>query len=125
MLPQTQGPIGDLNVVVLPHGSTSLVAGANSIGTKTTWNAMLQENKGNFHVAGGVLYSQLGIDTQYAPLHGFGVEARAYDLTYPMVDLYGNIRIAPGAQLFFGQRDINHAARRNTIGLQYQFRNRR
>jgi len=35
--------------------------------------------------------------------------------------VYGNFRIAPGAQLFFGQRDITHASRRNTFGLQYQF----
>lgn len=121
VLPQTQGPIGDLNLVFLPHGSTSVIAGANSIGTKTTWNALLQENNGNFHLGGGVLYSQLGLEGSYAPLHGFGLEARAYNLTYPMVDLYGNIHIAPGASLFFGQRDLNHAARRNTIGLQYQF----
>jgi phospholipid/cholesterol/gamma-HCH transport system substrate-binding protein len=121
VLPQTQGPIGDLNLVFLPHGSTSLIAGASSIGTKTTWNALLQQNSGNFHFGGGVLYSQLGIQTQYSPLHGFGLEARAYDLTYPMVDLYGNIHLFPGTELFFGQRDLNHAARRNTIGLQYQF----
>jgi phospholipid/cholesterol/gamma-HCH transport system substrate-binding protein len=121
VLPQSQGPIGDLNVVFLPHGSTSLIAGANSIGTKPTWNALLQENKGDFHFAGGVLYSQLGLTGSYAPLHGFGLETRVYNLTYPMMDLYGNIHIAPGAELFFGQRDLNHAARRNTIGLQYQF----
>jgi hypothetical protein len=38
-----------------------------------------------------------------------------------MIDLYGNFHIAPGAELFFGQRDITHASRRNTFGLQYQF----
>jgi len=54
-------------------------------------------------------------------LHGFGLETRIYDLTYPMIDVYGNLKIAPGAQLFFGQRDITHASRRNTFGLQYQF----
>jgi ABC-type transporter Mla subunit MlaD len=121
VLPQTQGPIGDLNLVFLPHGSTSIIAGANSIGTKPTWNALLQENKGDFHFAGGVLYSQLGLTGAYAPVRGFGLETRVYDMTYPMIDLYGNIHIAPGAELFFGQRDLNHAARRNTIGLQYQF----
>ena len=63
----------------------------------------------------------MGLMAQYAPLRGFGVETRIYDLTYPMVDVYGNLRIAPGAQLFFGQRDITHASRRNTFGLQYQF----
>lgn len=121
VLTPSRGPLGDLNVLVLPHGSTSLMFGANSIGTNTTWNAILQANKGDFHFGGGVLYSQMGILGQYTPLHGLGLETRIYDLTYPMVDLYGNLRIAPGARLFFGQRDVTHASRRNTIGLQYQF----
>jgi phospholipid/cholesterol/gamma-HCH transport system substrate-binding protein len=121
VLTSSQGPLGDLNLVLLPHGSTSIIAGANAIGNNTTWNALLEGNKGDFHFAGGVLYSQMGLLGQYQPLHGFGLETRIYDLTYPMIDVYGNLKIAPGAQLFFGQRDITHASRRNTFGLQYQF----
>jgi phospholipid/cholesterol/gamma-HCH transport system substrate-binding protein len=121
VLTSSQGPLGDLNLVVLPHGSTSVVVGANAIGNNTTWNALLEANRGDFHVAGGVLYSQMGLLGQYQPMHGFGLETRIYDLTYPMIDVYGNFKIAPGAQLFFGQRDITHASRRNTFGLQYQF----
>lgn len=121
VLPASQGPLGDINVIVLPHGNTSLMVGANAIGTQTTWNALLEQNKGDFHIGAGVLYSQIGILGAYQPLRGFGLETRVYDLTYPMIDLYGNFRIAPGTSLFFGQRDINHAARRNTFGLQYQF----
>ncbi len=121
VLTSSQGPLGDINVVVLPHGNTSLVVGANAIGVNTTWNALLQKNSGAFHLGGGVLYSQIGVLGQYAPLHGFGLETRIYDLTYPLVDLYGNVRIMPGAEIFFGQRDMLHASRRNTFGLQYQF----
>jgi ABC-type transporter Mla subunit MlaD len=121
VLTSSQGPLGDLNLVVLPHGSTSVVVGANAIGNNTTWNALLEANKGDLHFAGGVLYSQVGVLGQYQPLRGFGLETRIYDLTYPMIDVYGNLKIAPGAQLFFGQRDITHASRRNTFGLQYQF----
>ncbi len=121
VLTSSQGPLGDINVVVLPHAHTSLVFGANAIGVNTTYNALLEQNKGAFHLGGGVLYSQIGVLGAYAPLHGFGVETRIYDLTYPLVDLYGNFRIAPGAELFFGQRDMLHASRRNTFGLQYQF----
>jgi ABC-type transporter Mla subunit MlaD len=121
VLTSSQGPLGDLNLVLLPHGNTSVVVGANAIGNNTTWNALLEANKGDFHVAGGVLYSQMGLLGQYQPMHGFGLETRIYDLTYPMIDVYGNFKIAPGAQLFFGQRDITHASRRNTFGLQYQF----
>jgi ABC-type transporter Mla subunit MlaD len=121
VLTQSQGPLGDINVVVLPHAHTNVMFGANAIGNNTTWNAVLQQQSGNFRYGAGVLYSQIGVLGQYAPLRGFGLETRIYDLTYPMIDLYGNLHIAPGMQLFFGQRDITHASRRNTFGLQYQF----
>ncbi len=121
VLTSSQGPLGDLNLVFLPHGSTSVIVGANAIGTNTTWNAVLQKNAGTLHLGAGVLYSQLGILGQYAPLHGLGFETRIYGLNYPMVDLYGNLHLTPSAELFFGQRDVTHAARRNTFGFQYQF----
>jgi ABC-type transporter Mla subunit MlaD len=121
VLTSSQGPLGDLNLVLLPHGSTSVMIGANAIGNNTTWNAVLEKNQGDFHVGAGVLYSQIGLLGQYAPLHGLGFETRIYDLTYPMIDLYGNLHVAPGAELFFGQRDVTHASRRNTFGFQYQF----
>ena len=121
VLTSSQGPLGDINLVLLPHSTTSLMVGANSIGNNTTWNALLQQKKGDFHFGGGVLYSQIGVRGAYAPAHGFGFETRIYDLTYPMIDLYGNLHIAPGAELFFGQRDVTHASRRNTFGVQYQF----
>ncbi len=121
VLTSSQGPLGDINVIALPHGSTSLMFGANAIGNNTTWNAVLEKNGGNFHLGAGVLYSQIGVLGQYAPLHGLGFETRVYDLTYPIIDLYANLHLAPGAELFFGQRDITHASRRNTFGLQYQF----
>ncbi len=121
VLTRSQGPLGDINLMLLPHSTTSVMVGANAIGNNTTWNAVLEQNKGSFHFGGGVLYSQVGLLGQYAPLHGLGFEARVYDLTYPMIDLYGNLHLAPGTQLFFGERDVTHASRRNTFGLQYQF----
>ncbi len=122
VMTKSQGPLGDLNVLVLPHAATNLMFGANSIGNNTTWNAVLQQNKGNFTFGGGVLYSQMGVLARYgSPTSRFGLETRIYDLTYPMIDLYGNVRLAPGTTLFFGQRDMTHASRRNTAGLQYQF----
>lgn len=120
VLTHSQGPLGDINVIVLPHASTNLMFGANAIGNNTTWNAVLQQSKGNFRFGGGVLYSQIGAMARY-DWPRFGLETRVYDLTYPMIDLYGNFRIAPGTEIFFGQRDVNHASRRNTAGLQYQF----
>ncbi|HZV76492.1 MAG TPA: MlaD family protein [Candidatus Babeliales bacterium] len=121
VLTSSQGPLGDINLVLLPHGNTSVMVGANAIGTNTTWNALLEQNKGDFHLGAGVLYSQIGVLGQYAPLHGLGFETRIYDLTYPLVDLYANLHLLPGTELFFGQRDVLHASRRNTFGFQYQF----
>jgi ABC-type transporter Mla subunit MlaD len=121
VLTSSQGPLGDINLLFLPHGSTSVMVGANAIGTNTTWNAVLEKNQGEFHLGAGVLYSQVGVLGQYAPIHGLGFETRIYGLNYPMIDLYGNLHLAPGAELFFGQRDVNHASRRNTFGFQYQF----
>ncbi len=63
--------------------------------------------RATFHLGAGVLYSQVGVLGQYAPIHGLGFETRIYDLTYPMIDLYGNLHLTPGAELFFGQRDVN------------------
>ena len=96
--------------------------GANAIGNNTTWNAVLMKGSpAGFRFGGGVLYSQIGVLGRYQTLRGFGLETRVYDLTYPMIDLYGNVRLAPGTELFFGERDLNHASRRSTAGLQYQF----
>ncbi len=121
MLTSSQGPLGDINLVLLPHGTTSVIVGANAIGTNTTWNAVLEKNHGGFHIGAGVLYSQIGVLGQYAPMRGLGFETRIYDLTYPLVDVYGNLHVSPSAELFFGERDILHASRRTTFGLQYQF----
>lgn len=122
VLTKSQGPLGDLNLIVLPHSTTSLVVGANSIGNNTTWNALLVKGSpAGFRIGGGVLYSQIGMLAQLNSLKGFGLETRIYDLTYPMIDLYGNLHFSPSAELFFGQRDITHASRRNTFGFQYTF----
>ena len=122
VLTASQGPLGDINLIVLPHASTSFVVGANSIGNNTTWNALMVKGSENgFRFGGGVLYSQIGVLAQMNALKGFGLETRIYDLTYPMIDLYGNLRFGKNAELFFGQRDVNHASRRNTFGFQYDF----
>lgn len=122
VLTSSQGPLGDLNLIFLPHAATSVMVGANSIGNHTTYNAVLLKGSDlGFRFGGGVLYSQMGLMAQVNALKGFGFETRVYDLTYPMIDLYGNIRVMKGAQFFFGQRDVNHASRRNVYGFQYTF----
>jgi len=121
-LPSNRGPSGDLNMVILPNYSTSLLVGASSIGNNTTYNAALLERVGSdAHFGGGVLYSQLGLTGDVGLKGPFGLQGFVYDPRYPMLDLYGNVRLMPGTSLFFGQRDIFHAARRNTYGLQHTF----
>jgi phospholipid/cholesterol/gamma-HCH transport system substrate-binding protein len=121
-LPGNRGPSGDLNVTVLPNYSTSLMFGASSIGNNTTYNAALLEKVGNnAHIGGGVLYSQLGLTGDVGMKGAVGVQGFIYDPRYPMLDLYGNVRLMPGTSVFFGQRDILHNTRRNTYGLQHTF----
>jgi hypothetical protein len=121
-LPGNKGPSGDLNVAVLPNYSTSLMFGASSIGNNTTYNAALLERIGsNAHIGGGVLYSQIGVMGDVGMKSAVGLQGYLYNLRYPSLDLIGNLRLMPGTSLFFGQRDILHASRRNTYGLQHTF----
>ncbi len=116
-----QGPESDLNLLVLPRGKTSLLVGANNIGHGTTANAALIESLSpNFRVGGGVLYSQVGLLGQYNS-RLFGLEARLINPQWPQLDLYGNINVAKGLQLFIGERALNQPARRFTYGFQTQF----
>ncbi|MDQ2991526.1 MAG: hypothetical protein M3R30_01740, partial [Candidatus Eremiobacteraeota bacterium] len=71
-------------------------------------------------IGGGILYSRLGLIGQYKT-KAFGFQGLIYDLRHPTLDLYGNLPIAPGFQLFFGQRDMTHVERRNVAGLQLTF----
>lgn len=123
VLTSDRGPQSDINAIVLPHGETSAMFGANDIGYHTTWNAALLQSVGdNVRIGGGVLYSQFGVLGQYTTTNrAFGLVTRLYDPRYPMLDLEGSFRVLPGARVFFGQRDITHATRRNEYGFQYTF----
>ncbi|HVA26801.1 MAG TPA: hypothetical protein VNF68_01375, partial [Candidatus Baltobacteraceae bacterium] len=111
----------DINALVLPKGSASLLVGANDIGHGTTANlALLTSLNPNVRVGGGVLYSQFGFLAQYnAKL--FGLEAKVFNPQRPQIDYYGAFNIAPGLQLFAGERSANHVERRFTYGIQAQF----
>jgi ABC-type transporter Mla subunit MlaD len=126
LLTKDRGPQTDFNFVALPRGRTSLLTGANDIGSAgtTSYNfAALQSiGPGNaLRVGGGVLYSRLGLLAGYAPRAGLGLEARAYDLRHPTVDGYATLHAAPGVELFGGERDVLHSGRRTVFGLQLQF----
>jgi ABC-type transporter Mla subunit MlaD len=126
LLTQDRGPQTDFNVVALPKGRTSLLTGANDIGSNgtTSYNFAGLQTLGpgdNFRVGGGVLYSRLGALAQYGGRTGLGVETRVYDLRHPTVDGYATLHATPDIELFGGERDILHSGRRTVLGLQLQF----
>ena len=122
LLSNDRGPMTDINAVFLPISGTSVLIGANDIGgPHTTANLAVLESMGHgARIGGGILYSRLGVIGQFkTKLLGF--EGMLYDPRHPTLDLYGDLPIAPGFRVFFGQRDITHAERRNVAGLQLQF----
>jgi ABC-type transporter Mla subunit MlaD len=126
LLTKDRGPQTDFNLIALPRGRTSLLTGANDIGSAGTssynFAALQSIGPGDaFRVGGGVLYSRLGLLAGYAPAGGLGLEARAYDLRHPTIDGYATLHAAPGIAIFGGERDILHSGRRTVFGLQLQF----
>jgi len=125
LLTRDRGPQTDVNAILLPNGSTSLLVGANDIGSydTTTWNVAALDNLGhNLHVGGGVVYSRLGEIASYDPGGGaLGFEQRLYDPRHPTLDGYATLRLAKGVNLFGGERDVTHSGRRTDFGLQLRF----
>ena len=126
LLTKDRGPQTDVNIIALPKGSTSLYAGANDIGARSSWNfSAMARMTPSLSVGGGVLYSRLGARAIYSPALtrglGLGFEARVYDLRHPTTDTYANLGFGNGLTLFGGERDMFHSGRRTTFGLQYQF----
>lgn len=121
LLSADRGPQTDVNAILLPHGSTSVMFGANDIGHTTTWNlAALHSVTPNLRLGGGILYSRLGVLGEFGA-NDTGVEARLYDPRRPTLDLYGEVHLTPWAQLFFGERAVNQPERRTEYGVQFHY----
>ena len=127
LLTSDRGPSTDVNVLLLPKGPTSLLAGPNDIGGPSpTWNfAAMSTVRPGLQLGGGVLYSRLGVRAVYSPALsrglGLGFDARVYDLRHPTTDAYANLGLGNGLTLFGGERDVLRSGRRTTFGLQFQF----
>jgi len=124
LLSSDRGPQTDFNVIGMPRGRTSLLAGANDIGAPlgtTTWNfALEQAMNPQLHFGGGVLYSRLGALVRYEP-GSLSFEGRLYDLRHPTFDALAGFKVAPKTEIFGGERDLLHSGRRTELGLQLQF----
>jgi len=121
LLTGDRGPQADINAIILPRGSLSLMAGANDIGGRVTYNLIpIKAFTPNIHIGGGVLYSQIGALATFdaGPI---GLETRVYNLRRPSFDFYGNFNVARWGKLFLGQRDAGRPDRRTVFGLQLQF----
>jgi len=121
-LSSDRGPQSDVNLYLLPYSSTGAKLGFNDIGygQRSSANFVLLKRNGPVTFGGGVEYSQLGAQASVAG-RILGVEARAYDLRHPTLDTYLNFFALRKGQLFVGERDITHASRRSTAGLQFEF----
>jgi phospholipid/cholesterol/gamma-HCH transport system substrate-binding protein len=118
------GPISDLNVNVLPTLQTHLTFGANSLGTNTTYNFLVDmRGSPNLEYSFGVLYSNLGLRTVWHGLGPFGIDARLYNSQYPQLDLYGDVKLARRLQLFYGQKSLVGPAanRQPQFGVQFGY----
>ncbi len=122
LLTEDRGPQSDVNLFVLPRGSSGLKLGVNDVGSKatSTANVVLLNRRNNLTYGGGIEYSRLGVETSVAGKL-LGLDARAYDLRHPTVDTYLNFFALPKVQIFGGERDLTHASRRTAVGLQLEF----
>lgn len=119
LLTSDRGPQSDVNVMFLPRGRTSFLAGVNDLGAQTTYNFSALTTAGKFRYGGGVLYSQLGV---LGKMQGdrFGFEGRLYDLRHTTLDAYGRLIVSPQAEFFAGERDLFRIDRRTVFGIQFQ-----
>jgi hypothetical protein len=61
------------------------------------------------------------LNTPPAHQKGVGLDARFYDPRRPTGDLYLNVPVGTGIELFGGERDIFHSGRRTAFGFQYTY----
>ncbi len=120
LLGASRGPYSSISLRFLPQAPTQLLLGANDLGSgATTINLAAVRRLGHgLYFGGGILYSRLGVLGRYSR-GSLGFSTKLYDVARPMLDLSTNVRVAPGVKLFFGERDILHAQRRNVYGVEF------
>lgn len=115
------GPASDVNLTLLPSLGSHVTIGANDLGYNTTYNALFETSRlPGLTVAGGILYSTLGVKAVINPRGMFGLDARLYDAKHPKFDIYGNLRLSDRLRLFYGERNalLNNGPRLPSFGLE-------
>ncbi len=120
LLGSSRGPYSSIALRFLPRAPTQLLVGANDLGSgATTVNLAAVRRIGRgLYFGGGILYSRLGVLGGYSR-GTLGFSTKLYDVARPMLDLSTKLRVAPGVKLFFGERDVLHAQRRNVYGVEF------
>ena len=120
LLGPSRGPNSSIALRLLPDSPTQVLLGANDLGSGATTldlAAVRRVGRG-LYFGGGILYSRLGVLGSYSR-GTLGFSTKLYDVARPMLDLSTKLRVAPGVKLFFGERDILHAQRRNVYGVEF------
>ncbi len=103
----SSGPSSDLDIELLPRWPAHLTFGANDLGYNATYNFLVDLRASpRLQYSFGVLYSNLGLKTQYQAAGPFGFDARLYDPKHPKLDLYGDLRLSQRLQFFYGERSL-------------------
>ena len=120
LLGTSRGPNSSIALRFLPEAPTQLLLGANDLGSgaSTLDLAAVRRIGHGLYFGGGILYSRLGVLGSYSR-GTLGFTTKLYDVARPMFDLSTKLRVAPGVKLFFGERDILHAQRRNVYGVEF------
>jgi len=120
LLGPSRGPGSSLGLTFLPDAPTQFLLGANDLGTGSTTIdlAAVRRVAPGLYFGGGMLYSRLGVLGRYSR-GALGFSTKLYDAARPMLDLKTKLRVAPGVKLFFGERDVLHAQRRNVYGVEF------
>ena len=120
LLGSSRGPNSSIALRLLPDSPTQILLGANDLGSGATTLdlAAVRRIGRGLYFGGGILYSRLGVLGGYSR-GTLGFSTKLYDVARPMLDLSTKLRVARGVKLFFGERDILHAQRRNVYGVEF------
>ena len=119
-----RGALSDVNITLLPGLPTHLTLGVETLGATSTYNFLVgRRGSPNLDYAGGILHSQLGLQTKWEGLGPFGARAELYNSRQPQLDLYGDLRLTQRLKFFYGEKAVMGPAsnRSPQFGVQFGY----